>query len=452
MSNTTNTVLDPEVALDETEDTEIETVIEKPKKKKAGYRIISLILLAIAVVSIVLPIAVITASEGALVNGKKALYSVLLDVIKGNGTTSWYGIPVLTTTAPKALVYSLSQYFMIVCTVVGAIIALINVFAGKRCAARTSAGFLTAGFAFHFVALYALSANLGAAALDIILLACLGGSLLFYFILSAMSTKKAWYNLFQFVLSVAVLFALAFGFTKTGDGMATAYAVALNKYMILAASAIIALVTLIALIRLSAKKGFAFELVYFIFELIAAGVFAYLVFVKCKTELAGMKLFTIVAVGAAFVQFVISLIVVIARKKPKEEADEEEVAVDEPVVEPVEPEPAPVVVEPVAYDGGPIPVETAEIAAAEPVEPSAYDYYNSKAFDPFIASLTQEERNQFMEIFILKYKGSLPELPEYVVGGDNKVFFSRFFIYIGQLRERVPDGLLAKIYTHSTRL
>ena len=267
-----------------------------------------------------------------------------------------------------------------------------------------------------------------------------------------MSTKKAWYNLFQFILSVAVLFALAFGFTKTGNGMATAYAVTLNKYMILAASAIIALVTLIALIRLSAKKGFAFELIYFIFELIAAGVFAYLVFVKCKTDLAGMKLFTIVAVGAAFVQFIISLIVAIARKKPKKAVDEEEVVVDEPVVEPVDPEPAPVVVEPVAYEGGPIPVETAEIAAAEPVEPSAYDYYNSKAFDPFIASLTQEERNQFMEIFILKYKGSLPELPEYVVGGDNKAFFSRFFIYIGQLRERVPDGLLAKIYTHSTRL
>ena len=450
MSNTTNTVLDPEVALEETEDTEIETVTEKPKKKKAGYRIISLILLAIAVVSIVLPIAVITASEGALVNGKKALYSVLLDVIKGNGTTSWYGIPVLTTTAPKALVYSLSQYFMILCTVVGAILALINVFAGKRCAAKTAAGFLTAGFTFHFIALYALSANLGSAALDIILLACLGGSLLFYFILSAMSTKKAWYNLLQFILSVAVLFALAFGFTKTGNGVATAYAVALNKYMILAASAIIALVTLIALIRLSAKKGFAFELVYFIFELIAAAVFAYLVFIKCKTDLAGMKLFTIVAVGAALVQFVISLIVAIAHKKPKEE-EEDDVVVDVPV-DPVEPETAPVVVEPVAYDGGPIPVETAEIAAAEPVEPSAYDYYNSKAFDPFIASLTQEERNQFMEIFILKYKGSLPELPEYVVGGDNKAFFSRFFIYIGQLRERVPDGLLAKIYTHSTKI
>ena len=118
--------------------------------------------------------------------------------------------------------------------------------------------------------------------------------------------------------------------------------------------------------------------------------------------------------------------------------------------------------EPVIYEGGPIPVEAAEPVVEEmeepvveepaPVETVDYDYYNSKSFDPFIASLNAEERNQFTEIFILKYKGTMPELPDYVVGGDNKEFFSKIFLYLGQYRDRIPDGLLSKIYLFSTKI
>ena len=83
---------------------------------------------------------------------------------------------------------------------------------------------------------------------------------------------------------------------------------------------------------------------------------------------------------------------------------------------------------------------------------AGYDFYNSKSFDPFIATLDMEERNQFTELFILKYKGVMPEIPDYVVGGDNREFFRLVFLYLGQYRDRIPDSLLAKMYNFSVRL
>lgn len=114
--------------------------------------------------------------------------------------------------------------------------------------------------------------------------------------------------------------------------------------------------------------------------------------------------------------------------------------------------------EAIAYDGGPV----SGVELAEEVNPTfmprgqvstgGYDFYNCQSFDPFIASLNNEERNQFTEIFILKYKGTMPELPDYVVGGDNREFFRKIFIYLGQYRERIPNGLLNKIYAFSTKI
>ena len=111
------------------------------------------------------------------------------------------------------------------------------------------------------------------------------------------------------------------------------------------------------------------------------------------------------------------------------------------------------------YEGGPV----AGVVMAEEVNPSflrhephvqtaGYDFYNSKAFDPFIATLTEEERNQFTELFILRFSGSMPDIPDYKVGGDNAEFFRRIFIYLGQYRDRIPSELLAKIYQYSLKL
>ena len=113
------------------------------------------------------------------------------------------------------------------------------------------------------------------------------------------------------------------------------------------------------------------------------------------------------------------------------------------------------------YQGGPVEgVVTAEEVvptftekdSLPEVRTAGYDFYNCKSFDPFIAILNTEERNQFTELFILKYKGVMPEIPDYEVGGNNKEFFRKLFIYLGQYRDRIPDGLLSKMYQFAIKL
>ena len=77
---------------------------------------------------------------------------------------------------------------------------------------------------------------------------------------------------------------------------------------------------------------------------------------------------------------------------------------------------------------------------------------NASALNSVIIPLSAEERNQFTELFILKFKGTMPELPDYEVGGDNKEFFRKIFIYLGQYRDRMSQNLLAKMYQFSMKI
>ena len=112
-----------------------------------------------------------------------------------------------------------------------------------------------------------------------------------------------------------------------------------------------------------------------------------------------------------------------------------------------------------AYEGGPV----AGVVMAEEVNPSflpqgphvntaGYDFYNCKSFDPFIATLDMEERNEFTELFILRFKGEMPEIPSYEVGGKNSDFFRMIFIYLGKYRDRISNKLLNKIYQYSAKI
>ena len=159
----------------------------------------------------------------------------------------------------------------------------------------------------------------------------------------------------------------------------------------------------------------------------------------------------------------VAILMPLVAKREKKEKCEEESPVEIPEIEEeVEPE---FVVEEYAeampYDGGPVEgVEIAQevnptfedVVVPTPVNTAGYDFYNCKSFDPFIAMLNNEERNQFTELFILKFKGVMPEIPDYQVGGDNKEFFRKIFIYLGQYRDRIPDGLLAKMYQFNIKL
>jgi hypothetical protein len=66
--------------------------------------------------------------------------------------------------------------------------------------------------------------------------------------------------------------------------------------------------------------------------------------------------------------------------------------------------------------------------------------------DKFMDTLTDEEKIEFHQVFVEKSKGTLPRIPDYVIGGNNKDFFPQIFIYLGKFRNMLSPNLLAKIY------
>ncbi len=154
----------------------------------------------------------------------------------------------------------------------------------------------------------------------------------------------------------------------------------------------------------------------------------------------------------AIVGLVIAFLALIIRKKEKKAVNPLEGFQKEEYVEAYE------------YDGGPVAgVELAEevfptVAAIEAVKDPDGTARNTVAsllgngFDPFLITLTEKEKNEFIDLYVLKCRGIMPEIPGYVVGGDNKEFFNRVFIYLGQYREKIPGDLLAKMYQFSMKL
>ncbi len=327
--------------------------------------------------------------------------------------------------------------------------------------------------------------------------------------------KGAWMTLLLFILTVGFAGVTVYGIINCADGIKELMGSAEDsiisgvtegqfyKYALVALCGFLGLAAAVSSIRLSTKKGYTFDLVRYILHLLLAGLFIYVAFTVTAFEDA--YLFAFIAAAIALVQIILAIAVICVRKKAKKAAAlsvaEETTKVEEtaPVSETAEEtskttesetEPAEnetgVYAEAVRYEG-PIAQEEATLETAEaetpaqeetstvteetatqqtPVcnctapeaeQPSAagatadYDFYNSRSFDPFIASLNSTEREQFTEIFILKYKGDTKNLPDYQVGGDNTEFFRKVFIYLGQYRDRIPDSLLSKMYQFAIR-
>ncbi len=116
------------------------------------------------------------------------------------------------------------------------------------------------------------------------------------------------------------------------------------------------------------------------------------------------------------------------------------------------------------YEGGPVigvelaeevnPTVAAIMAAKEPdlAAQSTVATLLGNGFDAFLITLNEKEKNEFVDIYVLKCKGIMPEIPGYVVGGDNKEFFNKVFIYLGQYREKIPADLLAKMYAFAQKI
>lgn len=527
------------------------------KKKNVGYRILALILTIAPIVCLCLIniTLIVSTTSGYAVYDKATLLDAFLALFKKDGLSEFYakaaevvtgaatsgfdsykfmGIPVLSGTDTVGKLMGLVLYAMPAAMIVTVVLMIVALCSGKAAPAMTrTIAFINlwvyAGYALFVSAISLYYANIEKT-FDIVVLSIAGAFFLFYLILSFIKAgKHTWMTLLLFLLTAAFVGAYAYGASKCIDGLKTLFASAdasfiaaltkgdLYKYATVGVLGIALLAAIVSSIRLTTKKGYTFDLVRYIFNLLVAGVAVYAAFTS--DELKDFRLYAGIAAGIALIQIVlVSLVLGLSKKKKAvvvnedvkvpEVAEETQEAIVEEAVEEVsieeestqeipaeavtateeESEEAGVYAEAVRFEGYPatqtvreaeelaepateteqpaqkaapqqtpvynynfsVPAETQQTAAGAGAT-ADYDFYNSRSFDPFIASLNATEREQFTDLFILKYKGETRNLPDYQVGGDNTEFFRKVFIYLGQYRDRIPDTLLGKMYQFAIR-
>ncbi len=447
------------VATEQEQNVEVPEIVEKPEKSLAT-RLLGVLLLVLSVVPFFIAVGVIKGT---------AIESVtLLDAITKAGDANvaklFGALPVYMDTATACGVFAgLALYVFAATLAVAAVCGVLTAITASKCTLKVAVSAFAFGAGAYAVSLLVIPAVLGwkDAAMDIVSLALMAVGAILYLVVAFKSTgKKAGFSLFMLILSV-VAFALCVLCFK--DNLTawhnyceelgiTVKTVALVVFLLIGAGLVY------DALRLFKEKGFKADMVRYI-----VGIIVYAA-VLGAAILSKEVMFIAFSAVAFVISVALPLLVNKQRKAAIAQLEEEYIAkADLPVIEEeVEPE---FVVEEYAeampYDGG--PVEGVEVAQeVNPtfedtsipthVNTAGYDFYNCKSFDPFIAILNNEERNQFTELFILKFKGVMPEIPDYQVGGDNKEFFRKIFIYLGQYRDRIPDGLLAKMYQFNIKL
>lgn len=436
-----------------------QTEAAAPKKKTAACRIFSLILIAVSVAALFLPVQVLKgfAPESA------TLFACITDLFTSGEAAKLFGVlPVYTDVANVAGIFAGAVFYALLIAIsLTVVFALISLLSGNACVFRTAAFFFATGFGTYAVCGYALPAiKATAIGFDFITIAIAGAGALLYLVLGfAKKGGKAFASLIQLLFTLVFVAATVLVFNGYEAQIKTAVE-GFGLTFELAAQIVFAtiwVITLLGAVRLIANKGLALDMLRYIVELVIGAALCYVAF----TAKAGDNMLLIYAAVAAAVALLQIVICIVQCKSGKPKAAVEETPVEQPAPAPVPEYTVEEYAEALPYEGG--PVEGVEVAQEvnptfeeNPIEPvrvntAGYDFYNSKSFDPFIAILNGEERNQFTELFILKYKGVMPEIPDYQVGGDNKEFFRKLFIYLGQYRDRIPDGLLAKIYQFAIR-
>lgn len=417
--------------------------------KKVGYRLLAALFAIVCVGFIFLPINVV---KGEFSLEQTTLLKLVPELLKSE--TKLFGfLPVFTGTSLLGTAVSLVLYALIAALVISFILAIISIFVKNPDGlVITVVFFVTWGAAAYALSILILSSyiNFLTMTFDLYAIGLAVVGAFFYWILMLVKTGgSAWMNTLHFFFSLAISAALFLAITY--DSSATAHAITSNhiayKWIIFGILGASILNLFIASCRAMDTKGYGGDLFRYILEVIASlGVCFLLYHLKMQNDFS-----VILCLGAA-VAAIIQILMVSGqikyqhnKKLQQAKAD----AVKDFVLEES--------IEAYAYEGGPVAgVEMAALAKDEPAEnadePTEAGQYSGKNFDAFIATLTDEERDEFIDLYVLKTNGAMPEIPTYEVGAENKQFFKKVFIFLGLYREKISNALLSKIYAHSKKL
>ena len=450
-----------------------------------SYRIIAILIALASVVAFFLPLKVWT--NGAVAN--KALFGIIAEMSKSN--YKMYGVLPILGNSVSALnrLSSYVSYAFIFALVAAFVCAVIGICYGKKSdlfAKLATYCFTWAAAGYSLTVLTITSyVNTTVIRFDIsTLVLAIFGAIVYFVIMYKALGKKAWIGAGQFVAALVVLAMVLLAITHNG----AIVALALNQDMAFKTYLALGIFTLMILLAVQTLFVVCEKNVYvnLVTALLQAIVVLTVVVVAqvAKINDKNYAIYSLVAAIFAFLQILFACLLTLKANKvaARKEVDayigelgkDEYVEVypydgtavqglyvaeiaEEPATETV-PEAEESPVEEVAEETENTeateesPAEEAE--ATEATEEAAAEGTPTvieKVFDPFLEVLTDEEKKQFIDLYILKTE-NMPEIPTYQVGGNNQAFFRKVFIYIGQYREKIPSDLLAKMYEFSMKI
>ena len=432
------------------------TKTEAPKQKKnVGYRLLALLLLAACAGILFLPISTFTS---AWVVEQKALFQSVQDLLASQD--KMFGLlPVFVAgEGILALSANVVLYFFILAIAIAAVCSLLAIFSRKAAPGlvRTTLFLLVGGAFLQTISVLAISSYLAEleATTDLLGLAITAGGAVVYFLLAlAKNGKAAWLTAVHFLLSFTASLLVIFGLMNAEIvALREAFAATpIYKTVLIAVVVLMLLNLFISACRAMSVKGLSGDIVRHVAQLVVALVACFIGY-KANIQSANYVLFCVLAAVISAVQVIIATLQLLDRSKKRGEDATVAALADFQTEE---------YVETYAYVGGPVagvelaeeitPTMAAAAAAADGSKPNLATLVGN-GFDAFMFNLNDKEKEEFIDLYIIRCKGSMPEIPAYVVGGDNREFFNKVFIYLGQYREKISSVLLSKMYNFSMKL
>lgn len=428
------------------------TKTEAPKQKKnVGSRLLGLLLLAVCAGILFLPISTFTSAWAI---EQKTLIQSVQDILASE--VKMFGIiPVFVNGTGIVPIYANTALYLFILTIaIAAVCSLIAIFSKKGAPGlvRTAMFLLVGGAFLQTLSILAISNYVAdvEATTDLWTLVIAGAGAFIYFLLAlARNGKAAWLTAVHFLLSLTASLLIIFALMKSeGNNFAEN---PIYKTVLIVVVVLALLNLFISACRAMSKNGLSGDIVRHVAQLVVALV-ACFVGHAAEIQNDNYVLFCVLAAIVSAVQIIIATLQLLDRSKKRGEAATEAALADFETEE---------YVETYAYAGGPVagvelaeeitPTMAAAAAAADGSKPNLATLVGN-GFDAFMFNLNDKEKEDFVDLYIVRCKGSMPEIPAYVVGGDNREFFNKVFIYLGQYREKIPSGLLSKMYNFSMKL
>ena len=400
----------------------------KTGKSSFVYRTIAALIAIACVAAFFLPYTIFASSPNGLVTTELKLYE-LFEHISDAPYKFLSVIPLFTN--PKSvlgLAGGLITYVLMLALVVAFIFAVITLIFGKKVKRLAALSIIvyTWGAALYMIAVTSITCYLPikiAFDTNSIILALIGTFVYFILMCASLGKKLCLLNSVRFFLVLAFTVCLFLAVTFDYDLVRKLLAEAnFYKIVMVIAIALTLVNVIVASVRASAQKAFAFDFINAVVQLVIAVALIVLSVISPVTDVALLVLSSI----AAAISLILLILAFVNVKSAKRNAKAEIISdVAESGVSEETPVPA---CEP-----------KAEVAAEE-------DFFAGKQIDTFIATLSVSERNQFAALYLLKDEDVMPEIPAYQIGGDNKLFFEMVFITLGEYRDKIPDELLSKMY------